>query len=150
MRQRAREVALEILHKHRLYKLDPDNVYLHRFATAHSAATFTGWAHNQQPVQSMTLPQLVMQRFNAQDADNADLLGYLSGFYQEGPGADSYDAHNEVALSPQEVLNYFWEIDLQRFQSPYPQLLGLSFRRFSHAGQGQFPEQGPGSAPSNP
>ncbi|QXH59113.1 membrane-targeted effector domain-containing toxin [Pseudomonas maumuensis] len=111
MRQRAREVALEILHKHRLYKLDPDNVYLHRFATAHSAATFTGWAHNQQPVQSMTLPQLVMQRFNAQDADNADLLGYLSGFYQEGPGADSYDAHNEVALSPQEVLNYFWEID---------------------------------------
>jgi hypothetical protein len=102
MRQRAREVAQEILSEHRLHKLDPDNVYLNRFATAHNAATFTGWAHNQQPIQSMTLPQLVMHRFNAHDADNADLLGYLSGFY---------DAHNEIALNPQEVLNYFWELD---------------------------------------
>lgn len=111
MRQRAREIALDILHLHGLHALEPDTVYLNRFAGAHSAATFSGWAHEQQPFQSMTLPQLVMHRFNAKDADNADLLSYLSGFYTDGPGADSYDAHNEVPLKPAEVLEYFWEID---------------------------------------
>ncbi|WP_145185431.1 membrane-targeted effector domain-containing toxin [Pseudomonas sp. URMO17WK12:I11] len=111
MRQQAREVALDILRQHRLGHLEPDSVYLHRFANAHSASTFSGWAHSQQPIQSFTLPQLVLHRFNAEDADNADLLSYLSGFYLDGPGAASYDAHNEVALKPADVLAYFWQID---------------------------------------
>lgn len=111
MRQHAREIALDILHQHGLQALEPDTVYLNRFTSAHSAATFSGWAHEQQPFQSVTLPQLVMHRFNAKDADNADLLSYLSGFYTDGPGADSYDAHNEVPLKPADVLEYFWEID---------------------------------------
>lgn len=112
MRQMAREVAQQILDRHGLQAHDPDSVYLHRFHTAVSSPrTFNGWQHLDPPYESLTLPQLVMHRFDANDQDNADLLGYLVGFYSDGPGKDAYDELNEVRLDARNVLEYFWSID---------------------------------------
>jgi hypothetical protein len=112
MREMAREVAQQLLARHDLKALEPDNVYLHRFHTAVSSPrTFNGWQHLDQPFESLTLPQLVMHRFDAQARDNADVLSYLAGFYSDGPGKDVYDERNEVRLDPKDVLEYFWRID---------------------------------------
>ncbi|MFK0311447.1 membrane-targeted effector domain-containing toxin [Pseudomonas sp. NPDC090233] len=112
IRQAARKVAQAVLSKFGHTDLDPDKVYLHRFKYAHtSPRTFNGWAHNQAPYQSYTLPQLVMHRFDVHDQDNADLLTYLTGFYTDGPEAESFDEHNELAIAPRDVLEYFWQID---------------------------------------
>lgn len=112
MREMAREVAQQVLERHGLKTLDPDNVYLHRFHTAVSShKTFNGWQHLDPPYESLTLPQLVMHRFDANDQDNADLLSYLVGFYTEGPGGDAYDERNEIRLEAKDVLEYFWSID---------------------------------------
>ncbi|MDQ2483482.1 membrane-targeted effector domain-containing toxin [Pseudomonas putida] len=112
MRELAREVAQQLLARHDLKALEPDNVYLHRFHTAVSSPrTFNGWQHLDQPYESLTLPQLVMHRFDAQAQDNADVLSYLAGFYSDGPGKDAYDERNEVRLEARDVLDYFWSID---------------------------------------
>lgn len=112
MRELAREVAQQLLARHDLKALEPDNVYLHRFHTAVSSPrTFNGWQHLDQPYESLTLPQLVMHRFDAQAQDNADVLSYLAGFYSDGPGKDAYDERNEVRLEARDVLDHFWSID---------------------------------------
>lgn len=112
MREMAREVAQQLLESHGLKALDPDSVYLHRFHTAVSSpTTFNGWQHLDPPYESLTLVQLVMHRFDAQDKDNADLLSYLVGFYSDGPGQEAYDERNEVRLDAKEVLDYFWNVD---------------------------------------
>jgi len=112
MRQMARDTASAILKKHGHGELDPDHVHLNRFMSAQSSPrTFSGWQHHNAPLQSFTLPQLVMHRFDVQDQDNSDLLGYLTGFYTQGPDAEVYDEHNEVPLAPRDVLEDFWNID---------------------------------------
>lgn len=112
MRQMARETALTILAKYGHPYLDPDQVYLNRFDTAQSNPhTFSGWAHHDAPVQSFTLPQLVMHRFDVNDQDNADLLSYRTGFYSEGSGASVFDERNEIPIAPSDVLTDFWAID---------------------------------------
>ncbi|MFF7108452.1 dermonecrotic toxin domain-containing protein [Pseudomonas sichuanensis] len=112
MREMARNVAQQVLERNDLRSLDPDTVFLHRFKEAVSSPrTFNGWQHFERPYQSLTLPQLVMQRFNVSEQDNADLLGYLVGFYSDGPDKGVYDEHNEVRLDARQVLNYFWSID---------------------------------------
>lgn len=112
MRQHAREIAQDILSKHNYPALDPDQVYLHRFNTAVSSPrTFSGWMHLDRPYQSLTLPQLVMHRFDPDDAENEDLLGYLTGFYTDGPEQETYDEHNELAIPVRDVLDEFWKID---------------------------------------
>jgi len=112
MRQMAREVAVDALKKFARSSLDPDTVYLHRFKAAQSnPRSFSGWEHRDLPYQSLTLPQLVMQRFDANDQDNADLLGYRTGFYREGAHAGVFDERNEVPMAPADVLRYFWQID---------------------------------------
>lgn len=123
MRQQARQIAQQILDQHGLTTLDPDKVYLNCFDRAsNSPRTFSGWQHHEQPFQSMTLPQLVMHRFDAQNADNADLLSYRTGFYSDGQDKDLYNEHNEVALDPRQVLEYFWEIDFsQQFKASMEQ-----------------------------
>ncbi|MFK3773275.1 membrane-targeted effector domain-containing toxin [Pseudomonas sp. NPDC089406] len=121
MRQMAREVAQQVLDRNGIHTLDPDNVYLHRFMTASSnPRTYSGWQHYETPYASLTLPQLVMHRFNADDADNADLLSYLVGFYTDGPDKGEYNEHNEVRLDARQVLEYFWSID---FASDFNQRL---------------------------
>lgn len=124
MRQMARDTAQALLARLGHGELDPDGVFLNRFHTAQSSPrTFSGWEHYERPFQSLTLPQLVMQRFDAQASDNADLLGYLTGFYKDDCSHDVFDERNEVQIAPSDVLQAFWDIDfctafkekLQRF-----------------------------------
>ena len=86
LRQMARETASQILRNHVGSDLDPDNVYWHRFVTTESSRrTFNGWQHRGTPIESMTLPQLTLHRFNVQDQIAADELQLMSGFYTAGP-----------------------------------------------------------------
>ncbi|SEJ33605.1 membrane-targeted effector domain-containing toxin [Pseudomonas sp. NFR16] len=115
MREMAREIAREILARHGNPHLEPDCVFWHRFNSASSSArTFTGWQHVDPPCESMTLPQLVMRRFNPHDQDNADTLQMLSGFYSEGPQAQAFDERNEIRMLPSDALNDFWQVDFKR------------------------------------
>ncbi|WP_295471601.1 DUF6543 domain-containing protein [uncultured Pseudomonas sp.] len=91
---------------------DPDKVWWHRFATAVSSSrTYNGWAHTGTPVESMTLVELVMHRFNARDQDASDELQMYGGFYVDGPGHGHFDERNEVRLLPQQVLQRLWADD---------------------------------------
>ncbi|MFR0714400.1 dermonecrotic toxin domain-containing protein [Enterobacterales bacterium BD_CKDN230030183-1A_HGKHYDSX7] len=115
MRQMARDVAQSLLAQHHQGTLDPDHVFLNRFHTAQSSPrTFSGWQHYETPYQSLTLPQLVMQRFDVHDQDNADLLSYLTGFYKDGVEKDVFDEHNEVPIAPGEILEAFWALDFSQ------------------------------------
>ncbi|MCX2544542.1 membrane-targeted effector domain-containing toxin [Pseudomonas sp. COW5] len=126
----AHAVASELLIRRGLAGLDPDYIYFHRFRTAQSlSASFTGWQHyGERPYESLTLTQLVIQRFRATDQDNADLLDVYGGFYSAGPDAETFDATNEVCLHGNEVMRDFWEInfseryrnELQAFWNQYP------------------------------
>jgi hypothetical protein len=108
----AHEVAREILAKHGIKNIDPDAVYWHRFYySASSSKTFSGWEHSVKPHESMSLPQLVLQRFHVHDQDNADLLDGDGGFYSVGPDAPIYNETNEVRLHASDVLKDFWTID---------------------------------------
>ncbi|MBV6288401.1 membrane-targeted effector domain-containing toxin [Pseudomonas aegrilactucae] len=112
MRQMARELAIKALKRFANSSLDPDTVYLHRFKAAQAnPESFSGWEHRELPYQSLTLPQLVMHRFDVSDQDNADLLSYRTGFYREGAQAGVFDQHNEVRMAPADVLRDFWEVD---------------------------------------
>ena len=109
----AHEVASDLLKKSGITDLDPDQVYFHRFDTAESSSkAFTGWEHVPATLTStMTLTQLVIQRFRVGDQDNADLLDVYSGFYTAGPKAARFNETNEVRLHGNEVLKAFWDID---------------------------------------
>ncbi|MCU1761240.1 membrane-targeted effector domain-containing toxin [Pseudomonas sp. 14P_8.1_Bac3] len=109
----AHEVAAELLVKHGLEHLDPDQVYFHRFKAAQSSSTsFTGWQHSlEKPYESLTLTQLVIHRFRATDQDNADLLDLYAGFYTAGPEAENFNETNEVHLHGNEVLKAFWDLN---------------------------------------
>ncbi len=115
MRQMARDVAQSLLTQHHQGALDPDHVFLNRFHTAQSSPrTFSGWQHYETPYQSLTLPQLVMQRFDVHDQDNADLLSYLAGFYKDGVEKDVFDEHNEIPIAPSDILEAFWALDFSQ------------------------------------
>ncbi|WP_192552313.1 membrane-targeted effector domain-containing toxin [Pseudomonas sp. IzPS59] len=113
MYEMACAIAREILASHDLAHLEPEQVYWHRFHAAQSSPrTFTGWEHLfETPRESMTLPQLVIQRFSVHDQDNADLLDSDAGFYTAGPDAGTYNETNEVKLHSREVLKAFWAIN---------------------------------------
>jgi hypothetical protein len=114
MRQMARDTANDILHKFGLGHLEPDTVYWHRFDRSVSSSTsFTGWQHLDKPIESLTLPQLVMHRFSANDQDNVDNLQMMGGFYTAGPDAETFDENNEVRLLPADVLSVFWTLDIK-------------------------------------
>ncbi|KQN44041.1 toxin [Pseudomonas sp. Leaf48] len=109
----AHEIAKNLLKSQGLADVDPDLVYFHRFKLAQSSATsFTGWEHtDEKPYESLTLTQLVIQRFRVTDQDNADLLDLYGGFYTAGPNAKDFTQSNEVRLHGNEVLKAFWKID---------------------------------------
>ncbi|WP_367254494.1 membrane-targeted effector domain-containing toxin [Pseudomonas sp. stari2] len=113
MYEMACSIAREILASHDLAHLEPEQVYWHRFHAAQSSPrTFTGWEHLfETPRESMTLPQLVIQRFSVHDQDNADLLDSDAGFYTAGPDAGTYNETNEVKLHSSDVLKEFWKIN---------------------------------------
>ncbi|VVN70107.1 membrane-targeted effector domain-containing toxin [Pseudomonas fluorescens] len=111
----AREAAQEILDKHGIHNIEPETVYWHRFnnTTASNPKAFTGWEHFGIPHQSLTLPQLVIKRFDVHDQDNADLLDVYGGFYHVGPDAGTYNETNEIRLHGNEVLNDLWAINFK-------------------------------------
>lgn len=92
--------------------LNPDTIWWHRFSTSMSSPrTFTGWQHVGTPVESMTLVELVMRRFNAHDQEARDELQLYGGFYTDGPQHGTFDERNEVAVLPQTVLTKFWALN---------------------------------------
>ncbi|MFJ2367197.1 membrane-targeted effector domain-containing toxin [Pseudomonas sp. NPDC087697] len=109
----AYQVAKDILIQHHITDIEPDKVYWHRFRAAQSSSkTFTGWQHvYEKPRESMTFPQLVMQRFSVHDQDNADLLDTDSGFYTVGADGENYDETNEVRLHSRDALKAFWDVN---------------------------------------
>lgn len=129
MRQQAREAARDIIKKHTGQELSPDTVYWHRFSSAMSSSvTFTGWEHYGAPVESMTLPQLVLHRFGAQDQNNADDLQTMGGFYTARPQADAFNEGNEVKMLPSSVMNDLWALD---FSAQYRAKLAQFWQRCS-------------------
>lgn len=129
MREMARSIARDILLRYTGQDIEPDSVYWHRFHTAvNSSRSFSGWQHFDAPYQSMTLPQLVMSRFNPQDQDNADTLQMLSGFYTASAAADVFDERNEVRLLPAQVMRDFWAVD---FKSGFHAKLSAFWRDFA-------------------
>lgn len=114
LRQMARDIAQTILNVRTNSHLEPDTVYWHRFSnTQSSARTFTGWQHSGPPVQSLTLPQLVMHRFNPHDQDATDELQQMGGFYTADAHTLLFDETNEVRLLPLHVLEDFWAVDFR-------------------------------------
>ncbi|MEB0129076.1 membrane-targeted effector domain-containing toxin [Pseudomonas sp. CCI2.4] len=112
MLQMARDAAKEILEKHVGFDIEPDQVYWHRFTTSVSSPrTFNGWQHFDPPVESLTLPQLVMRRFYAHDQDDVLDLQVTGGFYTAGPSAQVFNETNEIRILPANVLSDLWQID---------------------------------------
>ncbi|WP_392885626.1 membrane-targeted effector domain-containing toxin [Pseudomonas migulae] len=113
MYELACSVARDILTKHGVTHLEPEQVYWHRFKWSASRwQAFTGWEHHgAKPIESMTLPQLVIQRFRVGDQDNADMLDVDGGFYTAGPEVEDFDETNEVRMHGNEVLKDFWAIN---------------------------------------
>lgn len=109
----AHQVASDVLKKHEINGLDPDQVYFHRFdASQSSVKAFTGWEHvRATPTSTMTLTELVIHRFRVADQDNADLLDVYGGFYTAGPDAGTFNESNEVRLHGSAVLKEFWSVD---------------------------------------
>ncbi|MGZ7455412.1 membrane-targeted effector domain-containing toxin [Pseudomonas sp. Ma2-10] len=109
----AYQVAKDILLQHNITDIEPDKVYWHRFRAAQSSSkTFTGWQHVfEKPRESVTFPQLVIQRFSVHDQDNADLLDADSGFYRADGNAGNYDETNEIRLHTKDALKAFWDIN---------------------------------------
>lgn len=104
----ARQILQQLTGK----SLDPARVWWHRFSNAASSPrTFTGWRHVGTPDESMTLVQLVMQRFNAHDQIASDELQLYGGFYTDGPQHGHFDERNEVAMLPAQLLEKFWALD---------------------------------------
>lgn len=130
------QAARSIVAKHTGKKLDPNTVYWHRFAQAdNSSLSFTGWEHIGPPQESVSLTELVMQRFSASDNVSADQLNTYSGFYQAGPDEAFYSERNEVPMLPSDVLKDFWTLDFaadcQRKADAFWQAHGEDFCTFS-------------------
>ncbi|MNJ35840.1 hypothetical protein D3C77_306020 [compost metagenome] len=108
----ARQAAGHVLRRQLGYWLDPDNVYWHDFESAiNSSLSYTGWQHCGPPRRSLTLTELVMQRFSPEQQANADLLAEYGGFYRVDGSHAFYDERNELRLSPRAVLDMFWHLD---------------------------------------
>ncbi|MCP1443646.1 hypothetical protein J3D54_002778 [Pseudomonas sp. GGS8] len=103
-------MASEILAKHGITGLDPDQVWWHRFnnVSASSTKAFLGWEHSPKPSESMTLTQLVIHRYYVTDQDYSDQLDAYGGFYTADATAGIFNETNEVRMYPSEVLKDFW------------------------------------------
>jgi hypothetical protein len=117
----ARQAAGHVLQRLLGYWLDPDTLYWHEFESAASSSlSYTGWRHRGPPRRSLTLTELVMQRFSPAQQTDADQLSVYGGFYRVDGSHGEYDERNEVRLAPQAVLDMFWQMN---FSERYTQLL---------------------------
>lgn len=108
----AREAAGHVLRHQLGYWLDPDTLYWHEFkSTANSSRSYTGWRHRGPPRRSLSLTELVIQRFSPQQQTAADELSVYGGFYRVDASHSDYDERNEVRLDPQAMLKAFWQMD---------------------------------------
>lgn len=130
MHDMAHTEAQGILDKYGIQHIDPDQVWWHRFdnTSVTSNKAFLFWEHYPKPIESLTLPQLVAQRFQAHDQDNADLLDSDGGFYNEGANARIYNQINEVKMYPSQVIKDLWRIN---FHDIYWSKMGDFWKRHS-------------------
>lgn len=113
MRDMAHAAAQGILDTYHITHLGPDQVWWHRFdnTSVSSTKAFLFWEHYPKPIESLTLSQLVAQRFQAHDQDNADLLDSAGGFYHDDAHAPIYNETNEVKMYPSQVIKDLWAIN---------------------------------------
>ncbi|WP_223436575.1 MULTISPECIES: membrane-targeted effector domain-containing toxin [unclassified Pseudomonas] len=116
LQEEAHAVASEILQKHGITHLDPDQVWWHRFnnVSASSTKVFLGWEHAPKPSESLTLTQLVIHRYRVTDQDDALELDSNGGFYTADANASIYNETNEVRMYPRQVLADLWEKNLSQ------------------------------------
>lgn len=116
LQEEAHAVASEILQKHGITHLDPDQVWWHRFdnVSASSTKAFLGWEHAPKPSESLTLTQLVIHRYRVTDQDDALELDSNGGFYTADASASIYNETNEVRMYPRQVLADLWEKNLSQ------------------------------------
>ncbi|MGV8916948.1 MAG: dermonecrotic toxin domain-containing protein [Pseudomonas sp.] len=119
--------AQKILKQHTGKWLAPDKVYWHRFSNAASSPkTFTGWWHVGPPLESMTLIELLMRRFDIREQQDVEMLTY-GGFYTDDQHHDVFDERNEVRVLPEKIMDDFWALNfsavvtkkMQRFWGTY-------------------------------
>ncbi|WP_236170022.1 dermonecrotic toxin domain-containing protein [Pseudomonas parasichuanensis] len=104
--------AARIVRTYEGKSLDPRFFWWHQFnTTSSSSRTFTGWQHSGPPQKSMTLTQLVVQRFDLRFQEASDELSQLGGFYRDGPQARMFDERNEQRLLGADVLSELWTLD---------------------------------------
>jgi hypothetical protein len=116
LQEEAHAVASEILQKHGITHLGPDQVWWHRFnnVSASSTKAFLGWEHAPKPSESLTLTQLVIHRYRVTDQDDALELDSNGGFYTADANASIYNETNEVRMYPRQVLADLWEKNLSQ------------------------------------
>ncbi|MET0777392.1 MAG: membrane-targeted effector domain-containing toxin [Pseudomonas mandelii] len=114
LKEEAHAVASEILQKHGITGLDPDQVWWHRFdnVSASSTKAFLGWEHAPKPCESLTLTQLVIQGYRVTDQDDALELNSNGGFYTADASASIFNETNEVRMYPSKVLTDLWDKNL--------------------------------------
>lgn len=114
LKEEAHAVASEILNKHGITGMDPDEVWWHRFdnVSASSNTAFLSWEHAPKPCESLTLTQLVIQGYRVTDQDDALELNSNGGFYTEDANASIFNETNEVRMYPSKVLTDLWEMNL--------------------------------------
>lgn len=108
----ARKHASAILLKHTGKAIDPRFVWWHQFASSSSSSrTFNGWQHSGLPVKSMTLTELIVQRFDLRYQNASDELDLYGGFYRQGPRANQFDERNEVPMLAKAVQQDLWALN---------------------------------------
>ncbi len=108
----ATEHAKHILLKHTGRNLDPRFVWWHQFETTQtSSRTFSGWQHSGPPVSSISLVELVIQRFDLRFQYAPDELDLYGGFYRQGAHASTFDERNEVPMLGRDVQEELWALD---------------------------------------
>ncbi|MHC8388217.1 membrane-targeted effector domain-containing toxin [Pseudomonas sp. MDT2-39-1] len=114
LKEEAHAVASEILKKHGITDLDPDQVWWHRFdnVSASSTKAFLSWEHAPKPCESLTLTQLVIHGYRVTDQDDALELNSNGGFYTADANASIFNETNEVRMYPSKALTDLWEMNL--------------------------------------
>lgn len=114
LKEEAHAVASEILQKHGITGMDPDQVWWHRFdnVSASSTKAFLSWEHAPKPCESLTLTQLVIQGYRVTDQDDALELNSNGGFYTADASASIFNETNEVRMYPSKVLADLWDKNL--------------------------------------
>lgn len=95
-------------------EVNPDRIYLHYFGGAVSShESYNGWTHPGSPSRSLTLTQLALANFSAEDeSSDPGVLDLVAGFYTEGPDSTKgYGVHNEFRLLPSRLMALDWTRD---------------------------------------